>query len=77
MSKSKYDNLEPIGVYYFGLFGVYVYDIEYDINDYVIAGWDDFTNTRKRKIYTDKEGNVYFNFNNCRIYLNEVERINY
>ena len=77
MSKSKYENLEPIGVYYFGLFGVYVYDIIYGINDYIVAGWDDFTNTRKRKIYTDKEGNAYFNFNNCRIYLNEVERINY
>ena len=77
MSKSKYDNLEPIGVYNMGLFGVYVYDILYGIDDYVVAGWDDFTNTRRRKIYTDKEGNAYFNFSNCRIYLNEVERINY
>ena len=76
MSKSKYENLEPIGVYSMGLFGVYVYDIVYGIDDYVVAGWSDRTNTRRRKVYYDKEGEPYFNIASFRVYFNEVMRLN-
>lgn len=76
MSKSKYDNLEPIGFCYLGMFGVNVYEIQYGINDYVIAGWDDFTNTRRRKVHYDKEGEPYFNIGGIKVYFNEVMRLN-
>ena len=72
----KKTNLNPIGCYSVcDLFSVYVYDIQYGINDYVIAGWDDRTETRKRRIYTDKQGRAYFNIRSWKIFLDEVYRL--
>ena len=72
----KKSSLNPIGYYSVcNSLGVYVYDIQYGIDDYIISGWSDNTNIRKRKIYTNREGRSYFNMNGRKIFLDEVCRL--
>lgn len=66
---------EPVGMKSIaGGLGIYIYDIEYGINDEVIWGWSNDSRIHRSRIYDDREGNPYFNAGGSRQYLNEFLR---
>ena len=72
---SKYENIKPIANCYFnGEISINIYEIQYGIDDYIIAGFSDGTQTRKRKIKYNQLGG-YFNINKIRIYLSDCKRL--
>ena len=50
-----------------------IYNIEYGIDDYVVAGINN-DKPRKHKLYNNSKG-TYFNFGGIRNYLNEFIRL--
>lgn len=68
--KEKYKNEKPIAYWAAG-YGIKIYDIIYDIEDYIIfATFDEYDGNKfhKRKIYYNSMGG-YFKYNGYYCYL--------
>lgn len=69
----------PTIAYYSGFNGIEIKDIEYGINDYVIAvsgAWGGTKTAHRVKIYSNINGDMYFKLYGIRIPLNECIRTN-
>lgn len=69
----------PTVAYYSGFGGIEIKDIEYGINDYIIAvsgAWCSNKSVHRVKIYYGANGNAYFKLYGVRIPLNECIRTN-
>ena len=58
---------------------IVIFDIIYDINDYVISAFSDgenYSHKRKTRIFYDNNGMSYFNRYGVKYYLDEFIRIN-
>ena len=69
-------DMRPIGVYTVSNnSAIYVYQIEYDIEDRVLAGdSSDETKAKWRNVIYDDNGEPYFWYGDVRIYFNEIMR---
>lgn len=68
----------PIAVkVYTAYYGLAIYDVQYDVDDYCLAAWDlqgEPSAMRKHKIYRDPDGRAYFIKGRQRHYLDEFIR---
>lgn len=75
----KMDKLETKGYYpVTANIVIVIYDVIYDIDDKVKFAWDVCGKKKKpcySKIRVDKEGRMYFNSYNHKIYLDECMRV--
>ena len=66
-------NVQTIGVYEMGLFGIEIKQVENDINDYVV--FTDYKGAAHRAIIHYETERAYFNFMGHRIHLDECLRV--
>lgn len=62
------------GITLAGDFGLYVYDIEYGIDDVVVWGWSNDPRVHRSKVRTDRDGRSYFMAGKMKMYFDEIMR---
>jgi hypothetical protein len=70
---NKFNGQKPIAYFGYGLWGVEVLDVIYDIDNYIVI--KDTQRIYTRKVYECSKG-FYIKMYGSRVYLDEIIRIN-